>query len=64
MKIDIIKTCESDGNWYKVRIDGSTKACIRIDNKPEGEALAKATEIYDFYVNNEGEFQVVKEVEI
>lgn len=64
MKIDIIMTSESDGDWYIVRIDEKTKSCIRIDNKEEGEAFFRATKIYDKYVEWGGQFKVIKETEI
>jgi hypothetical protein len=64
MKIDIIMTKESDGNWYKVRIDEKVKSCIRIDNKEEGEAYKRATEIYEFYVQAQGEHQIIREKEL
>ena len=63
MKIQLIKTKESDGNWYKVVVDGLTKACIGI-RENEDKALARAMEIYDFCVKNEGVIEIIKETEI
>jgi len=63
MKIQLIKTKESDGNWYKVVVDGLTKACIGI-RENENKALVRATEIYDFYVKDEGVIEIIKEKEL
>jgi hypothetical protein len=62
MKIELVKTKESDGNWYKIRVDGLTKACVSIHE--EEKDLKRATEIYDFLVETKGSFQVIKETEI
>jgi hypothetical protein len=64
MIIKIIETKESDGNWYKVYADDTCKACIRIDNKEEGEALERITEIFDFWVENKGESKIIKSIDV
>lgn len=66
MKLQLIKTKESDGNWYKIYYDDRIKACIKIDTTEEGEetALRRATEIYDFLKENKGQSQIIKEDEV
>lgn len=64
MKIQLIETMESDGNWLKVKVDNLTKACICVDLRSREEALEKAEKIYQFYVNNNGMDKIIKEVEL
>jgi len=64
MKIQIIRTSEADGEWYKVKIDDSTQACISITEGKDAEALQRAEKIYDFCKENRGKFKVIKEEEI
>jgi len=64
MKIQLIKTKEPDGDWYKIQINGFTKACIHIRKDEEAAALDRANEIYDFYKKNRGQYKVIKEEEI
>ena len=64
MKIELIKTKESDGNWYKVYVDDWPKACIKIFNGREDESLKRAIEIYDFLIENKGDKQIIKSNEI
>lgn len=63
MKIQLIQTAESDGNWLKVKVDSSTKACISISRGIE-EAMSRAKQIFDFYVENKGQDKVIEEVEV
>jgi len=64
MKIELIKTKESDGNWYKVYVDDWPQSCIKILIGREDEALERATEIYDFLIENKGDKQIIKSNEI
>ena len=64
MKIQLIKTKELDGDWYKIRINGFTKTCIHIIKGEEAAALDRANEIYDFYKENRGQYKVIKGEEI
>jgi hypothetical protein len=64
MKIEIIKTKESDGDWFKVIVDNRTEACVNINNRTEEEALKRAFEIFDFIAENKGKQQVIKSVEL
>jgi hypothetical protein len=33
MKIELIKTFELDGNWYKIQVDGVTKIAVSISDE-------------------------------
>jgi hypothetical protein len=59
MTIELIKTKETDGDWYKILVDGCTKAVVGIHDD-EQKALKRITEIYDFMIANKGEKQVIK----
>lgn len=64
-KIELIKTRESDGDWYKVYVDGECKACCGMQYVLEEKALARAEEIFNFLVENKGNNrQIIKTVEI
>ena len=61
MKLQLIKTKETDGDWYKVLVDGK---CKGITNAKSDNALERATEIYDFLKENKGECQIIREEDI
>jgi len=61
MKIELIKTKESDGDWYKIQIDGTTEQCV---NASRSDALNRALEIFDFYKENKGTIEVIKSEEV
>ena len=60
MTIELIQTKESDGDWYKVKLDGNFKACVKIYPDDNGKALERATAIYDFIKESKGDFKVIK----
>jgi len=66
MKIELIKTKESDGDWYKICFDGTCRACFGYGTgkRSEEEALERATEVYNFYKENKGIIQVIKSEEV
>ena len=47
MKIQLIRTKEAGGDWYKILVDGCYQACISIKDRGESEALKIATETYE-----------------
>jgi predicted RNase H-like HicB family nuclease len=60
MKIELVKTKEADGDWFKIKVDGSTQQCIGFGKYiTEEEALKRAEEIYEFYVQNKGNEEVL-----
>lgn len=61
MKLQLIKTKETDGDWFKILVDGRCKA---VTNAKTDNALSRATEIFDFIKENKGEFQIIKEEEV
>jgi hypothetical protein len=65
MKIQLIETKESDGDWYKVYVNGNVKSCICKNSKirTEEESLKRAEEIFQFYYENDGKDKVIKEFE-
>lgn len=64
MLIELIKTKESDGDWFKIRVDGHTKTCLGIRGEKEVETAKRAEEIFNFYVENKGNDQIIKSFEI
>jgi hypothetical protein len=61
MEIKIVKTKEADGDWFKVKVDESTIACLEFGKYcKEEDALKRAEEIYDFWVQNKGREEVIK----
>jgi hypothetical protein len=61
MKIELVKTKEADGDWFKIKINGSTEACIGFGKYiTEEVALKRAEEIYDFWIQNKGKEEVIK----
>ena len=57
MKFTIIRTEESDGNWFKVRADEWTKACFRFDKETETSKYVDALLFYEKLVK---EYQTTK----
>ena len=64
MKLQLIKTKETDGDWYKILVDGKYKKAISISERGEEEAYRIANEALDFYKENKGEYQIIKEEEV
>lgn len=50
MKIELIKTKETDGEWYKVYVDGLIKDIFGFKHIPEEDAKKKAMAVFNFYV--------------
>jgi hypothetical protein len=52
MKIEIVRTQENDGDWYKVLVDGYNKGCWKVtDIQSENEALILAEKRFDELVS-------------
>jgi hypothetical protein len=64
MTITLIQTKETDGDWYKVKVDDYTKACIGIYPGREETAYLRALEIFTFLVENKGEAKVIKSLDV
>jgi hypothetical protein len=64
MKIELVKTKESDGDWLKVYVDGNIKSCTKIYAGEEEKNLARAMEIYEWFVENHEGYKVIKSTEI
>jgi hypothetical protein len=64
MKIKLIQTKESDGNWYKIYTDDTCQSCVKINEGDEDKSLLRATEIFDFLQENKGRSKLIKEVVI
>ncbi len=62
MKLEIIKTKETDGDWLKVFCDDNCKACLKLGttSRTDEETMNRALEIYDFLKENKGTAQVIK----
>ena len=58
MKLQLIKTKETDGDWYKVLVDGKCKA---VTNAKSEDGLERANEIFMFIRDNKGELQIIRE---
>ena len=66
MKVTIVETKESDGDWIKVYVNGTLNACIGFGEgrlRTRGEALARANEIAVFCFENGGTQKILKELE-
>jgi len=66
MKVTIIETKESDGDWIKVLIDDKTHTCLGFGfgkSRTRDEALARANEIAVFCFENGGTQKILKELE-
>jgi hypothetical protein len=61
MKIKLIQTKESDGNWYKIYADADCKACFKIYEGEEIKSFKRAMEVFDFLLENKGGVKVIKE---
>ena len=66
MKVTIVETKESDGDWIKVLVDGAPNTCIGfggLRSRTRDEALARANEIAVFCFENGGTQKILKELE-
>ena len=66
MKVQIIETAESDGNWYKVCLNGFCQVAFkkdRIDRSNE-DALHEAERVFNFILEHGKNEKVIKEIEI
>lgn len=62
MKVQIVETKESDGDWIRIKIDDSTKAILKLNGtKSREEVLARAEEIAQFFWENGSPEKVLKE---
>jgi hypothetical protein len=65
MKVELIRTEEPEGNWYKILIDGSVKKCFGMTYISEEQAKKDAEEAFDSFVKNRSfNTEVIKSVEI
>ena len=65
MKLQIIETKDSDGDWFKIRLNGETVKFISISRfKSRDEALARTNEMALFIWENNGDEKVIKEMEV
>ena len=65
MKLQIIETKDSDGDWFKIRLNGETVKFISISRfKSRDEALARTNEMAMFIWENNGDEKVIKEMEV
>ena len=65
MKIELIKTFELDGNWYKIQVDGVTKIAVSISD--EKKDLNRALEAFKNLVAQSKKLrnaELIKSVEI
>ncbi len=66
MKLQIVETKESDGNWIKVYLNGECKACYRLGetaSRSRDEAVAEAEEMFQFILENGDNKKILKEYE-
>lgn len=65
MLLQIIETFDEDGHHIRVRLDGQLKASFKCgyDNQTYDEAMAKAREIFQFILENNGE-KIIEEAVI
>jgi len=65
MKVQIIETKESDGDWIKVKVDESTVSCLGFGEGKgtRDQALARANEIAVFCFENGGTQKILEELE-
>ena len=63
MKIQIIESAESDGNWYKVYLDGNLQSCHKKDTtyRSNEDALHEAERVFNFILENGANQKVIKE---
>jgi hypothetical protein len=47
MKIELIRTEELDGYWYKILVDGAVKKCFGMNYITEEQAKQQALETFD-----------------
>ncbi len=67
MKVEFIKTKETDGDWFKIKVDNATVACIGYGKdrlRTEDEAYKRAYEIYEFCKVNKGTYEVIGSEEV
>ena len=66
MKVTIVETKESDGDWIKVKVDEVYVSCIGFGGTrlhSRDQALARANEIAVFCFENGGTQKILKELE-
>ena len=64
MKLQIIETKDSDGDWFKIKLNGETVKFISISRfKTREEALKRTDEMAMFIWENNGDEMVIKELE-
>jgi len=64
MKLQIIETKDSDGDWFKIRLNGETIKWISISRfATREEALKRTDEMAMFIWENNGDEKVIKELE-
>jgi len=64
MKLQIIETKDSDGDWFKIRLNGEIIKYISISRfATREEALKRVDEMAMFIWENNGDEKVIKELE-
>jgi len=64
MKLQIIETKDSDGDWFKIRLNGEIIKWISIDRfNTREDALERVDEMAMFIWENNGDEKVIKELE-
>jgi len=64
MKLQIIETKDSDGDWFKIRLNGEIIKWISISRfATREEALKRTDEMAMFIWENNGDEKVIKELE-
>ena len=65
MKLQIVETRESDGNWYKVKQDDRVVACFKkdIEGRTNEQSFARAQEIARFIWENGSTEKILLEYE-
>jgi hypothetical protein len=65
MKIELIRTEEPDGTWYKILVDGSVQKCFGMRFISEEKARESAEAAFEKYVEGKGVLlEVIKSVTI
>lgn len=65
MKIQLIRTEELDGIWYKILIDGCVKKCFGCKYVEEATAKESAKQMYDNIIKNHTFItEIIEEAEI
>ena len=65
MKLQIIETRETDGDWFKIRLNGEIIKWISISRfATREEALKRTDEMAMFIWENNGDEKVIKEMEV